>query len=353
MSLAPHELEAVGPKPERIVAIGGGTGLPVVLRGLRRIVPGRTSAEMTAVVTMSDDGGSSGRLRRTMSMPPPGDVRNCLVALAEEESLLAGLFQHRYNRSDELGGHSVGNLILAALAEQTGCFLKAVEMSSRVLRTVGRILPATQEDIRLKAVLDDGSSVIGETKVGSVDQRIRRISLVPEEVRPAPGVVEAILAADLVVIGPGSLFTSILPNIVVPGIAEALHRTNAAVVVVANLVTQPGETARMDLADHLQVIEDHAGGRIVDGLLANSDPIDEVVLERYRAEGASPLSWTRAYRNGILVEQRSLLAPVPKLRHDPEATANGLVALWSALRRAAFPATRGRGRRSGNAASRS
>ena len=215
--------------PRRIVALGGGTGLPAVLRGLRPLASDEDVSALTAVVTMTDDGGSSGRLRRTRGLPPPGDVRNCLVALAEEEDLLAGLFQHRYSGSEELGGHTVGNLILAALAERSGSFLKAVETFSRVLRTAGRILPATEDDVVLEAELEDGSSLIGETQIASCGRTIRRVALRPRSVTPTPGVLESIRAADLIVLGPGSLFTSLLPNLVVDGVGRALRETRAVV----------------------------------------------------------------------------------------------------------------------------
>lgn len=227
--------------PRKVVALGGGTGLPMVLRGLRRLAIEGGIRDLTAVVAMTDDGGSSGRLRRIRGLPPPGDVRNCLVALATEEDLLAGLFQHRYDGGEEIGGHSLGNLILAALAEQTGSFLKAVEVSSRVLRTAGRILPATLQDVSLEAVMEDGSRVTGETQIAASRKRIRRISIVPESAEPTPGIVRAVENADLVVLGPGSLFTSVIPNLAVDGIASALRRTAAVRVLAANLVSERGE----------------------------------------------------------------------------------------------------------------
>jgi len=330
--MTPH-----GDAPERVVALGGGTGLPAVLRGLRVLVRRGLSTSVTAVVTVSDDGGSSGRLRRSLGLPAPGDIRNCLVALAEEESLLAGLFQHRYGKS-ELEGHSLGNLILAALAEQTGGFLKAIETSSRVLRTVGRILPATEHDVVVTATLDDGSVVRGETRVAEVEGRIRRLGLEPHDPEPAPGVVEAILGADLVVLGPGSLYTSILPNLAVPAIARALLATRASVVLVGNLVSERGEAAGLRLDEHVGVIEAHAGGRVIDAVLVNEAAIAEETLARYRAEGAVPLFWSDAATTArrLHVRRANLLATGPKLRHDPEATATGLVEIWSAL--AARPA---------------
>ncbi len=323
---------SVSPRlPRRVVALGGGTGLPAVLRGLRTVVGNGDATALTAVVTMSDDGGSSGRLRQSMGLPPPGDVRNCLVALAAEEQLLAGLFQHRYDTCGELGGHSLGNLILAALAEQTGSFLKAVEVSSRVLRTVGRILPATQEGVRLEARLEDGSSLEGETAINACRDGIARIMLRPADARPAPGVLESIAEADLVVLGPGSLFTSLIPNIVVDGVAGALARTRGQVVVVGNLVSAPGEAAGLDLVDQLELIEAHAGHRFVDAVVVNDAPVDADVLARYRAEGASPLYWPDREYHDVSVIQRHLLADGPKLRHDPRATAAALIAAWTAL----------------------
>lgn len=331
-----------GSRPEirRVVALGGGTGLPAVLRGMRRVLPVGRGTDLTAVVAMSDDGGSSGRLRRSLGVPPPGDVRNCLIALAEEEDLLAGVFQHRYGSSAELGGHSVGNLILAALAERTGSFLKAVELSSRVLRTVGRILPTTEDDVRLHALLGDGTQVTGETAIQGCRKRIQRISLVPAPVRPAPGVLQAIQEADLVVLGPGSLYTSLLPNIVVDGIGEALGKTRGVVVLVANLVSDRGEAAGLDLVDHLDVVEQHAGAEIVDAVLVHEGPFDGEVLSRYRGEGARPLFWPERGGHRRQVVRRNLLAPGRKLRHDPLATAEGLLSIWGKLGTSTIRATR-------------
>ncbi len=326
--------EAAGPRssPSRVVAIGGGTGLPSVLRGLRWLVRGGDVSALTAVVAMTDDGGSSGRLRRTRGLPPPGDVRNCLVALAAEEGLLSALFQHRYRGTQEIGGHTLGNLILAALAEQTGSFLRAVEVSSRVLRTRGRILPVTLDDVSLRAELVDGSVVEGETRVGTCGKRIRRLSLVPASAQPTPGVVEAIDEADLVVLGPGSLYTSLVPHLLVAGVSEALRETRAVVVLVANLVSERGESASLGLADHLAVIEDHAGASFVDALLVHDGPIDGAIQERYRAEGAHPLTWPARSDERIRVVRGNLLFTGPVLRHDPEATAAGLARAWAQVR---------------------
>ena len=320
------------PAPRRIVALGGGTGLPAVLRGLRSYAAAEDGRSLTAIVTVSDDGGSSGRLRRAMGVPAPGDIRNCLVALSEDEHLLAALFQHRYSASAELEGHTVGNLILAALTEQTGCFGRAVELSSRVLRTVGRILPVTRETVTLEAQLEDGTRVLGETAINRCGRKIGRVGLEPHDCRPTPGVIESILEADLVVLGPGSLHTSVLPNIVVDGVGAALHETGALVVLVANLVSERGEAAGLDLVDHITVIEQHAGYPILDAVLVNSQPVDATILARYEAEGATPLVWPHGARHRVHVERRGLLAPGIKLRHDAAATATGLIETWKALR---------------------
>jgi uncharacterized cofD-like protein len=290
-------------------------------------------SDLTAVVAMSDDGGSSGRLRRSRGLPPPGDVRNCLVALSAEEDLLAGLFQHRYSGEEELGGHNLGNLILAALAEQTGSFLKAVEVSSRVLRTVGRILPVTLEDVSVVATLEDGSRLVGESTIGQCRKRISRVSLQPETARPTPEAVDAILEADLVVIGPGSLFTSVVPTLVLEDVARAVRETRAVRVLVANLVSEHGEASGLNLEDHLRIIETHAGGTVVDALLVHQGAIDIATLARYEAEGASPLSLRDNAIEGPRVVRRNLLAEGPKLRHDSVATASGLLAAWEALSR--------------------
>jgi uncharacterized cofD-like protein len=305
--------------------------MPAVLRGLKRFVGGGDGSSLTAVVAMTDDGGSSGRLRRTMGLPPPGDVRNCLVALAAEEDLFARLFQHRYETGGELGGHTLGNLFLAALVEQTGSFHSAVELSSRVLRTRGRILPATLDDVVLQATLEDGSTITGETRIGSCRERIRRISLSPDSARVTPGVIETILDADLVVLGPGSLYTSVVPNLVVPGVAQALRETRAATVLVGNLVSERGEASGLDLRDHVAVIEAHASGPIVDAVLVHDGPTAEEIQRRYREEGATPLSWPERPGRPVHVVRRNLVAGGPVLRHDPGSTAAGLLQAYRDL----------------------
>jgi len=314
--------------PRNVVCLGGGTGLPNVLLGLREWIRPGGIESLTAVVTMTDDGGSSGRLRRDRGMPPPGDVRNCLVALATERDLIAGLFQHRYLGEPGLAGHNLGNLILTALAERTGSFLKAVELSGRVLRTVGRILPSTLDDVALEAVVEGGEVVRGETSIDGCGRRVDRVRLVPEGAVPTPGVVEALARADLVVLGPGSLFTSVLPHLALPGLAAALARTAATRVLVANLVSEHGRASHLDLRDHVDLVDLHAGAPVVDAILVNDAPVDRETAARYLAEGAVPLSWNHRSRGNLVVVSRDLLAEDPKLRHDPNATAAGLVEAW-------------------------
>ena len=311
--------------------MGGGTGLPAILRGMRERLRPRSRSTITAVVTMTDDGGSSGRLRRSQGVPPPGDLRNCLLALSEREDLLSGLFQHRYGGTgDDLAGHNLGNLILCALAQQTGSFVRAVEVSSLVLRTCGRILPATHDDVVLHAQLADGSEVQGETTVDAADQAIESVWVEPREARTTPGVLEAIEDADLVVIGPGSLYTSVVPNLVLPGVGEALARTRAKVILAANLVTEPA-TRGLKLREHVEIIHRHAGHPILDAMVCHDGPFDEERLSRYAAEGSRPLIWTRRPIDGVHVAAVPLVSDSMKLRHDPGATVDALFDVWNRL----------------------
>jgi len=318
--------------PLKVVAIGGGTGMPGVLRGMRELVDAREPANLTAIVTMADDGGSSGRLRKHRGMLPPGDVRNCLVAMSAEQDLLAGLFQHRYDGGEELDGHNLGNLILTALAEQTGSFMKAVEVSSRVLRTVGRILPVTVDDVRLTATTVCGRQVEGESAINDCSDAIKRVALVPSTVRPAEGVVEAIMEADLVALGPGSLYTSLLPNIAMAEVAKALRETHAVRVLVGNLVQERGESPELGLGGHIDAVNEHAGGSIVDALLVHDGEIPQEIRERYREQGSEPCGLPDEATCSVRLVRRPLLKPRDKkLRHDPNATAEGLLAAWNEL----------------------
>ena len=253
-----------GPK---IVVIGGGTGLSVALRGLKDC-----TSNLTAIVTVADDGGSSGRLRRDLGILPPGDFRNCMVALADVEPLMENLFQYRFNHGAELEGHSFGNLFIVAMTEVTGNFEHALEESSRVLRVRGRVLPSTTANVMLWAECDDGSLVGGESRISLTGRKIGRVYLEPERPVAHPEAVEAILDADLVVVGPGSLYTSVLPNLIVEGISDALLKANAMKVYVCNVATEPGETDGYGITDHLDALVGHLPGRTnpFDFILANS-----------------------------------------------------------------------------------
>lgn len=307
----------------RVVAIGGGTGLSTLLRGLKR----RTE-HLTAIVTVTDDGGSSGRLRRELGVLPPGDVRNCLVALADDESLMSALFSHRFT-SGGLAGHSFGNLFLAALTEITGDFDRAIKESSKVLAIRGTVLPSTTRDVRLHALLSDGREVAGESRIGRAPVSVQRVWLEPGDAEALPLALERIRQAQVVVLGPGSLFTSIVPNLLVHGIREALVQTTAPVVYVANLMTQPGETAEFDARDHLDGIIRHVGIGVVDVMLVNEAPVAKESLARYVAQGAEPVTWERGetvYR-GVRVIPGDLVGCNEHIRHDPERLADLVLAV--------------------------
>jgi uncharacterized cofD-like protein len=282
----------------RVVALGGGTGLSALLRGLKNHVvrrsdrhptPDRPITDLAAIVTVTDDGGSSGRLRRENRMLPPGDIRNCMVALSKDETLLSRLFQYRFHAGRGLRGHNFGNLFLAALTHVTGDFAEAVRVSSKVLAVRGRIFPSTLSNVHLVATLADGKRVQGETRISRSKIPIHKIELNPRRVRPLPGAIDAIQEADLIFMGPGSLYTSVIPNLLIPEISEAVASSKAPRVYIANLMTQPGETTRYALSDHLRAIKLHVRDRVIDAVVANRQSISPEVARRYRAEGAEPV----------------------------------------------------------------
>ncbi len=316
------------PRGPRVVAIGGGTGLSTLLRGLRR-----HPIQITAIVTVADDGGSSGRLRRDLGMLPPGDFRNCLVALSEEEELLQRLFQYRFPEG-ELKGHSFGNLFIAALQGVTGSFEEAIRESSRVLAVRGRVLPSTLTQVRLGARVErDGTEEVvwGESRIPEVRGRIREVFLDPREAEAYPEAVEAILQADLIVLGPGSLYTSVLPNLLVPGIAEALRATAAPRIYVANMATQPGETDGYGLRDHVQALFTHVGDRAFEAVLCNDSRRYE---DRIRPEWGVQLVLPEPLEDlGLTLFTADLTTPRTPLRHDPEVLARELLRLLPELSR--------------------
>ncbi|HZW80783.1 MAG TPA: uridine diphosphate-N-acetylglucosamine-binding protein YvcK [Candidatus Deferrimicrobiaceae bacterium] len=281
----------------RVVAIGGGTGLSTLLKGLKRfaLTPAELPAarpgapvirDLCAVVTVSDDGGSSGRLRKELNMLPPGDIRNCIVALSEDEALLSQLFQHRFNKGSGLEGHSFGNLFLAALTSITQDFAEAVRLSSEILVTRGHIHPATTSNIELESLMEDGTRVRGETNITASKGRIQELFLVPPDVEPLPQTLDAIAGADIISIGPGSLFTSLIPNLLVHGIAEAIVTSPATKVYICNLMTQANESLGLTAADHIRALNRHAGQQIFDYALINRTPVSDELKSKYAFEGA-------------------------------------------------------------------
>jgi uncharacterized cofD-like protein len=285
----------------RVVAIGGGTGLSTLLKGLKRFVlsPAEIALaqadvpvirDLCAVVTVSDDGGSSGRLRKELNMLPPGDIRNCIVALSEDEALLSQLFRHRFDKGSGLEGHSFGNLFLAALTSITHDFSEAVRLSSEILLTRGHIHPATTSNIELEALMEDGTRVRGETKITASKGRIQELFLVPADVEPIPQTLEAIARADVISIGPGSLFTSLIPNLLVRGIAEAIVNSPATKVYICNLMTQANESLGLTAADHIRALNRHAGKQIFDYALINRSPVSVELKAKYALEGGSQIA---------------------------------------------------------------
>jgi uncharacterized cofD-like protein len=330
-----------------VVSIGGGTGLACLLKGVKHGVldppvleaPAQKPwiARLTAVVTVTDDGGSSGRLRKELRVLPPGDVRNCLVALSTDESLLSHLFQYRFEGSGDLAGHSFGNLFLTALTAVTGDFLKAIQVTSDVLSIRGKIFPSTLSDVRLDALMDDGTHVVGETTITRHKQRIRRISLRPQNCQAVPGALDAIRNADLITIGPGSLYTSLIPNLLVRGIVKAIRESKAIKIFIGNLMTQPGETTGLTASDHLAAISEHAGMQLFDGIILNNQPISSPVLARYKRRGSSPVinDYERLRDLGLKIYEDRILSQEKVVRHDPHLLARSVheaYTLWRAQR---------------------
>jgi uncharacterized cofD-like protein len=324
----------------RVVAMGGGTGLSTLLRGLKRYVPSVTGAQagtcdgvpciindLAAVVTVTDDGGSSGRLRKDFNMLPPGDLRNCMVALSEDEHLLAQLFRHRFRTGGELVGHNFGNLFVAALAEMTGDFGHAIKLAAEVLATRGHIYPATFSDVTLLAQMADGSVVRGETNITASRVPIAELRLDPPVAAPLPETLEAIAKADLITIGPGSLYTSLITNLLVEGIPEALAAAKGTRVYVANLMTQANESLHLTASQHIERIYEHARHPIFDYALVNTAPVSEDLRERYAAEGAEliPADVERIEAMGIRCITGDFAAEGDVLRHASDRVAATLL----------------------------
>ena len=297
-----------------VAVIGGGTGLSVLLRGIKT-----ATSNITAIVTVADDGGSSGRLREDLGMIPPGDLRNCLVALADTEPLMEKLFQHRFGGRSDLAGHSFGNLFIAAMTEVLGDVEKALKESSKVLAVKGRVLPVSTQRVRLVATMKDGSIVEGESQIPVSKKGIDRVHLYPPNVEPVESTLEAIRDADAIILGPGSLYTSILPNLLVDGVAEALCKSKAVKIYICNVMTQPGETDNYTAAMHAKAIIDHAGEGAIDYVLVNSTPLAENMREIYEQEGSFPVEIDEEglEKMGIKFVKADIISETNVVRHDP------------------------------------
>ena len=324
--------------PFRIVAMGGGTGLSTLLHGLKRYAREPREVEITAVVTVTDDGGSSGRLRREFDVLPPGDIRNCMVALSEDSALLSRLFQHRFSAGRGLKGHSFGNLFLAALTQLMGDFPDAVKASSEVLKIAGRIYPSTATNVVLEATLADGSKAAGETRISRSRSRITRVRLKPKA-RPLPDTLQAIADADVITLGPGSLFTSVIPNLLVSGIPEAIQRSRAIKAYFVNLMWQPGETNQFSASDHIRAIHQHARCKFLDYAITNIRPIRPALKKRYARQDALPVEndIDEIFKMGVKVMAGNLVGDADRVRHEPEATAAVVARLAEEGRRHRLP----------------
>ncbi len=311
-----------GPK---IVAIGGGTGLSTLLRGLKEY-----SANITAIVTVADDGGSSGRLRREIGVLPPGDIRNCIAALADEEKLLTELFQYRFRAGDGLVGHSFGNLFLTAMSEIAGDLERAIAASSKVLAVRGRVLPATLSDVRLWAELEDGRFIEGESNITAARGKIANVGCLPEAPPALPTALRAIEEADYIIMGPGSLYTSVIPNLLVPEIREAIAQAKAPRIYVANIMTQPGETDGYSVSDHIRAIDRVCGGRLFDAVVVHRRTPSARTLIRYAQDGSYPVFLDRedVAKLGRRVVPANIMEEDPEtgyVRHNPQRLARVLL----------------------------
>lgn len=314
-----------GPK---IVVVGGGTGLSALLKGLKEY-----TSNLTAIVTVGDDGGSSGRLRRELGILPPGDVRNCLVALAEKEDIMEDLFSYRFENGT-LAGHSLGNLFLAGLAGRFGDFQEGIEHIGKVFALKGEVFPSTLSQVTLEAFFEDGRSINGETAIRMTPGKIKYLKVSPQNCKPLPGAIKAIEDADLIILGPGSLYTSVLPNILVEGLRQKIAEAKAPCVYVCNIMTEPGETDNFTVADHLRVIIQHGGEDLVDAVLAAKENIPHEILERYRAEGANMVKGDAASveNMGVRYHESTFYTSGEVVRHNSDRLAKELLRLLFRLK---------------------
>lgn len=316
-------------KGPKVVVIGGGTGLSVMLRGLKA-----KTYNLTAVVTVADDGGSTGRIRQDLDIIAPGDLRNCLVALADKEGLMEKLFAHRFGGSGNLTGHSFGNLFIAALIEVLGDVEEAMDATSKVLRVRGKVIPSSAEKLRLNAEMTDGRIVEGESQIPHAHGKIKRVFTTPEHPKAIQSAVDAIKEADAIVLGPGSLYTSIMPNLCVPDIVQAVRTSKAPKIYICNVMTQPGETDDYTVSDHIRAINRQAGGKVIDFVIANNGDVDPAVLQRYVAHGSHPvmIDNKEVSQTGATLVLSDLINKENSATHDTKKLANVLFDLINALR---------------------
>ena len=306
-----------------IVVLGGGTGLAVLLRGLKN-----HTKNLTAIVNVTDDGGSSGKLRRELGVLPPGDIRNCLVALSEEENLMAKLFQYRFPSAGSLSGHSFGNLFLTAMSSLAGGFDSGIARAGEVLAICGKVLPVTLSSVTLKAKLKNGKTAEGETNIAKSESPIEDLLINPVSPPPGPEVIESILSADAIVLGPGSLYTSIVSNLLVKGVASAIKKSKAPKIYVSNLMTQPMETKNYTLGDHLRIIEKYLGRNVIDYVIVNSGKIKSSILKRYVSQDSVPVVTDRKSLSGAaLVKEKVASFHNGLIRHDSGALAKTILKL--------------------------
>ncbi|KIL46509.1 hypothetical protein KP77_26360 [Jeotgalibacillus alimentarius] len=311
----------------KVVVIGGGTGLSVLLRGLKQ-----HPLDLTAIVTVADDGGSSGRIRDDLKIPPPGDIRNVIAALSDVEPLVEEMFQYRFAGKNELDGHSLGNLIIAAMTSITGDFAHGVEEMSKVLNVRGRVLPSANQSIVLSAEMEDGSIIKGESKIPYSGKKINRVFLSPKHVKALPAAVEAIEEADMIIIGPGSLYTSILPNLLVKQIGQAVLKSSAPKVYICNLMTQAGETMNYTASQHVEAIYQHMGSRFMDYVLVNNEDVPAEIRSLYDKEMAEPVKFDVDRLKGLglqVVYDKIIINRDGLIRHDTDRVAEIVVRLMA------------------------
>lgn len=308
----------------KMVVIGGGTGLSVILRGLKK-----KEFELTAIVTVADDGGSSGKLRSELGMLPPGDIRNVLISLANTEPLLEKVLQHRFEKGNGLAGHTLGNLLIAAMQEITGDFVLAIKELSRVLAVKGQVLPATTQKVVLSAEFEDGTIIQGESNIPKTGKPIKKVFIEPSDVRPLDEALVAINEADVILLGPGSLYTSIIPNLLVIEIKEAILASKGKKIFICNVMTQPGETDGYTALDHIKAIEKHVGKQFIEYVIVPDEEIQGEVLNQYRLEGAIPVIYNKELlsQKGYKVVANEFLKYHTYIRHDADKLADSIMAI--------------------------